>query len=236
MGFTNSGYTNEADSAVSSGVGGAYGARVGQFNALQSGVDAAQQGAMKALQGQQSIVDQMPGTLETARKAAMGSVRQGAAQGIGAAGAQANSGAGGLGNLSQAGLVGGNQMAKTGADLAASNLEAMQMAGQRLGSMAGDVQGLATSGFDAMNEAGGSLEAIRANALADARSSMSDIFGKYDGFYNNDQEEAAYEAAMQAEIAAAEDPVVRKALEDLKLQYDAQFYDDFETSEAAKVK
>lgn len=216
-------YTKQADATVAQGVPGAYSKKKEQFQALEGGIKGAQGAAMQALQNQRGVVNQMPGALDAARSDAMRSIRQGSAQAIGAAGAQANQGAGGLANLTQAGMTGGIQMAKTGSELAASNLEAMQMAGQRLGSMAGDMQGLVTSGYDAIQDAGGSLEAMRGSALAEAKANMAKIFKDYEGAYNTDAEEAAYAAAMQAEIDSADDPVIRDALIKLKAAYDKDF-------------
>lgn len=221
---------------VGQATGGAYGAKAGQFKDLESGIGAARKGAMQALQGQQQLVSSLPWQMDSAKQAGLGAIRSQGAQALGSAGAQAASqGAGGLGALQQSGLQGGVAAAQFGANATTDAAKTMMAAQGQLGSMSGDFQGLATGGYDAMQEAGGSLEAIRGAELSEARAAMAKIFEEYEGFYNTDAEEAQYEAQMGGLINEATDPVLRQALVELKKQYDAQFKGTGESALSGKT-
>ncbi len=225
-----------AHSQVGQGAVGAYGAKAGQFKDLERGIGAARKGAMQALQGQQQLVSNLPWQLDSAKQAGLGAIRSQGAQALGSAGAQAASqGAGGLGALQQSGLQGGLASAQFGANATTDAAKTMMAAKGQLGAMSGDLQGVVTGGYDAMQEAGGSLEAIRGAELGEARAAMAKIFDEYEGVYNTDAEEAQYEAQMGGLINESTDPVLRQALVEMKKQYDEQFYGTGETSQAGKT-
>ena len=216
--------------------GGAYGAKASQFRDLEGGLGAARKGAMQALQGQQQMVSSLPWQLDSAKQAGLGAIRAQGAQALGSAGAQAASqGAGGLGALQQSGLQGGVASAQFGANATTDAAKTMMAAQGQLGAMSGDLQGVVTGGYDAIQEAGGSLEAMRGQDLAEARSAMSQIFEDFEGLWNDDAEEARYEAEMGGLINQATDPVLRQALVELKRQFDAQFYGTFESSSSGNT-
>ena len=210
---------------------GSYGNETGfaakkkQFTDLEGNISQGIQGAKTAYGNQQQAVAGLPNQLEAARQAGLASIRAGGANALAAAGGPAaQAGSGGYGALLQAGQSGGIQAAQFGANSTIDGAKAMMAANSQLGQAGAQLSGLATEGYNTLQEAGGSLAAMSEEELAQGAAAMSEAFAEYDGVYNTDAEEAAYEAAMADAIASATDPAVRQQLIAMKKEYDRQFY------------
>lgn len=220
---------------VASNAQGAYGKQVEQFTNLEAGLEQSRRAAMSALKSQQGLAEALPGQLAKARGAGMESIRANNANAIGAAGSRAAmQGAGGYGALLQAGKQGGLDAAQFGVNATVDAAKTMQAMNSQTGQMSSDLLATVTGGYNALQDAGGSIEAMTNEALAEAKAEMAQIFADYDGLYNTDDEEAQYKAKMEALINSTNNPAVREQLIALKAYYDKQFYDTGETTSGLK--
>lgn len=207
------------------GTESAYDAQVRQFKDLESGINASQKAAMQALRSQQGVNAALPGQLANARSAGMTAIRANNANAIGAAGSRAAmQGAGGYGALLQAGKQGGIDSAQFGANATIDAAKAMLNANQQLNQLSSSALSTFQGGYDALQDAGGSLGAIRNEQLGEAEAEMARIFDDLDGVWNTDADEANYETRMRQVIRNATDPYIKQKLMALKFQYDRQFY------------
>lgn len=202
----------------------AYGAKSQRMDALTTGINSGLDASRSGLAGAQRTMLGLPGQLEAARRAGQQAIRSENAQALGAAGAfGAQQGSGGYGALMQAGLSGGIQSAQFGANSTVDAAKVMLQGNQTLGQMGGALGQQSVEGFNALEEAGGSMAELRQADLAELKSAMADVFAKYDGWYNTDAEEAQFHAAMKSLIASATDPVVRAEAQSLYQQYAKSF-------------
>jgi hypothetical protein len=215
----------------------AYGAQVKQFKDLEGTLNKGMAGAQAAYGQQQKTVNSMEGNFAAAQQAGKQALRASGSNALAAAGAPAaQAGSGGYGALLQAGQSGGIAEAKFGADSSIDAAKAMMAGQQQLGQSASSLAGLASSNYDAIQEAGGSIERMDAEAYDSAAAAMDAAFEKYDGVYNTDDEESGFEAAIVSAINSAESPEVRKRLIALAIQYRHDFYNTFEKDNDEKFR